>query len=320
MQTRTLGKSNIKVSALGLGCWAIGGPSWRGDLAMGWGEVDDNESIAAIHRAIDLGVNFIDTANSYGCGHSERVIGEALQGKRDNVIIATKFNSVFDEEKKQGLGSDATPEGIRSACDASLERLQTDCIDLYQFHDGQHDLEKAIVVRQTLEELVDAGKIRFYGWSTDDAERAELFAQGEHCTAIQQAFNLFGGRDDTLEVCEQNNLASINRCPLDMGLISGKYKSDSTISKSDIRSRFWNLTGGEHAQKLELMQQIKNILTEDGRTAIQGALAWLWARSEVMIPIPGFRTVAQIEENAASLNYDPLTEDQMKRIATILDN
>ena len=192
MLTRTLGRSGIKVSAMGLGCWAIGGPAWRDGKATGWGEVDDNESIAAIHRAIDLGVNFLDTANSYGCGHSERVIGQALQGKRDQVIIATKFNGVFDEETRQGLGSDATPEGIRSACDASLERLQTDRIDLYQFHDGMHDLDKSVTVRQTLEELVAAGKILWYGWSTDDAERAVLFAQGEHCTAIQQAFNLFG--------------------------------------------------------------------------------------------------------------------------------
>src|SRR5450759_4585037 len=132
---RTLGRSGIEVSALGMGCWAIGGPYWSGETPNGWGEVDDEESIRAIHKAIELGINLFDTANVYGAGHSERVLGRAFEGRRTQVVIATKFNAVFDETSRQVTGSDTTPAGIRAACEASLHRLNTDYIDLYQFHD-----------------------------------------------------------------------------------------------------------------------------------------------------------------------------------------
>ena len=126
--TRKLGRSGIEVSALGMGCWAIGGPFWSGTTPHGWGEVDDAESERAIHRAIDLGATFFDTANVYGAGHSERVLGRALAGQRQRVVIATKFNAVFDESTRQVTGADASPAGIRRACDESLRRLKTDYI------------------------------------------------------------------------------------------------------------------------------------------------------------------------------------------------
>ena len=144
---RTLGRSGIQVSAMGLGCWAIGGPFWRGDVAVGWGKVDDDESVRAIHCALDLGITFFDTADVYGAGHSERVLGRALSACRDKVIIATKFGNTFDETSKQITGADASPEYIRRACEASLRRLNTDHIDLYQFHDGGYNLEHAGEVR-----------------------------------------------------------------------------------------------------------------------------------------------------------------------------
>ncbi len=175
---RALGRSGIEVSALGMGCWAIGGPFWAGETPLGWGEVDDEESIRAIHAALDRGVNFFDTANVYGAGHSERVLGRAIAGRRSHVVIATKFNSVFDESTRQVTGTDASPEGIRKACEESLRRLNTDYIDLYQFHDNDYPAEKAAPVRETLEKLAQAGKIRAYGWSTDYVDKAEAFAQG----------------------------------------------------------------------------------------------------------------------------------------------
>ena len=122
---RRLGKSDIQVSAMGLGGWAIGGPFWSGDNAVGWGKIDDNESIRAIHKALELGVTFFDTADVYGAGHSERVLARALEGKRDQVVIATKFGNMFNEETKHITGSDASPEYIRKACEASLKRLNT---------------------------------------------------------------------------------------------------------------------------------------------------------------------------------------------------
>jgi aryl-alcohol dehydrogenase-like predicted oxidoreductase len=140
--TRQLGADEIP--AIGMGCWAIGGPFWFGTQPLGWGEVDDNESIAAIHKALDLGVSFFDTANIYGCGHSERVLGTALKGVREQVIIATKFGNTFDESTRQKTGQDASPEGIRRACDESLQRLGATYIDLYQFHLNDYDPEKAV--------------------------------------------------------------------------------------------------------------------------------------------------------------------------------
>ncbi len=182
MFRRPLGRSGIEVSAMGMGCWAIGGVFWRGDHGVGWSVVDDDESVRSIHRALDLGVTFFDTADVYGCGHSERVLGRALQGRRDEVVIATKFGTMFDEKTKQAGEGCGDPEYVRRACEASLDRLGTEVIDLYQFHRAEWDTTEAVAVREVLEELVAEGKIRWYGWSTDDPERARLFAEGPHWT------------------------------------------------------------------------------------------------------------------------------------------
>jgi aryl-alcohol dehydrogenase-like predicted oxidoreductase len=173
---RKLGRSGIEVSPMGLGCWAIGGPFWAGETPLGWGKVDDEESVRAIHAALDLGVNLFDTANVYGAGHSERVLARAFAGIRSRVVIATKFSAVFDETTRQLTGSDTSPAGIRAACEDSLHRLNTDYIDLYQFHDNDFPPDKAEPVRETLERLVEEGKIRAYGWSTDYPVRVEVFA------------------------------------------------------------------------------------------------------------------------------------------------
>ena len=313
MLRRTLGRSGIEVSALGLGCWAIGGPAWRDDMPIGWSKVDDSESIRAIHRALELGVNFFDTANVYGCGHSEEVLGKALVGRRDQVVIATKFGPVFDADTKQAFGQDASPAGIHLACEASLSRLRTDRIDLYQLHIANLELEPAAVVRDTLEELVSARNIRWYGWSTDNAERARFFADGPHCTAIQQSFNVFGGNAETLAVCETCNLASVVRSPLAMGMLTGKFTHDSKLPADDVRSR-WNFATGEQASKLDMLETIRDALTTGGRTLAQGALGWLWARSEQTVPIPGFKTVQQVEENAAAMRFGALESEQMEEI------
>jgi aryl-alcohol dehydrogenase-like predicted oxidoreductase len=316
--TRKLGRSGIEVSALGFGCWAIGGPFWNEEgRPVGWGQVDDDESIRAIHRALDLGITFFDTANVYGCGHSERILGRALADRRDKVVIATKFGRVFNEGTRKIIGSDATPEHIRQACEASLRRLNTDYIDLYQFHLGGYGPAEAQPVRDVLEGLVAKGKIRAYGWSTDDPERARIFAEGAHCTAVQQRLNIFEGSDETLAVCEEFNLASINRGPLGRGLLTGKFTPDSKFPEDDLR-RNWDFTGGEQAEGLQKLQAIRDVLTRDGRTLAQAALGWLWARSQQTIPIPGFKTVAQIEENVGAMKFGPLSDEQMQEIDELL--
>ena len=313
MVTRQLGRSGIEVSAMGLGCWAIGGPIWRDGEPRGWGDVDDSESVRAIHRALDLGVTFFDTADVYGAGHSEHIVGQALAGRRDRVVIATKFGNTFDEATRTGTGTDASPDYIRRACDASLRRLQTDHIDLYQFHVGTYDPVEAGIVRDVLEDLVAAGKIRAYGWSTDDPDRARIFAEGPHCSAIQQRLNIFEGNQQTLMVCEELNLASVNRGPLGMGLLTGKFNADSVLPASDVRHD-WNLREGERAERLAKLQALRDVLVSDGRTLAQAALGWLWARSDKTVPIPGFKTVGQVEENAGAMRFGMLSEEQMEMV------
>ncbi len=321
---RKFDKSGLEVSALGLGCWAIGGPFWAGETPLGWGEVDDAESIRAIHRGLDLGVTFFDTANVYGAGHSERVLARALAGRRNQVVIATKFNALFDEETRQVTGSDTSPAGIRQACEGSLRRLETDYIDVYLFHDNGFPPEKAQPVRDTLEALVKEGKIRTYGWSTDFPKSAEFFAQGEHCAATEVELNVLDDNPAILDICEKHNLAAINRGPLAMGLLTGKYAAGTGVSIDDVRgqkSPEWMKyfkDGQANPEFLEKIAAVREILTSNGRTLAQGALAWLWARSETNIPIPGFRTVKQVEENAKAMQFGPLTQAQVEEIDALI--
>jgi aryl-alcohol dehydrogenase-like predicted oxidoreductase len=314
---RVLGRSGIEVSALGLGCWAIGGAVWRDQKPFGSAGTDDGESLRALHRALDLGINFFDTANSYGAGHSERLMGKAFEGRRDEVVIATKFGFSFDEEARTIGPERYDPESVRSDCEASLRRLRTNRIDLYQFHIKRCDPSMAVSLREVLEGLVDAGMIRSYGWSTNFPENAAIFAEGARCTAIQQSFSVFGGTEETLAFCEKRNLASILRGPLEKGLLSGKFSPDTTFPSDDIRHS-WNMKDDSHSEQLRKMAAIRDVLSSGGRTAAQGALCWLWAKSPVMIPIPGFRTVVQVEENAGAMSFGPLSDAEMEEIDGLL--
>jgi aryl-alcohol dehydrogenase-like predicted oxidoreductase len=303
---------------MGLGCWAIGGP-WRWlDGQGGWGDIDDNESIRAIHTALDLGVNFFDTAATYGTGHSEQILARALEGKRDKVVIATKFGfNVNETEKHVTMRTDDHLQYVRGECEDSLRRLNTDVIDLYQLHVWDYPIEKVPAMVDVLESLVKEGKIRFYGWSTDDAEGARLFAKGEHCVAIQHDLNVVLDTPEMLALCEELNLASVNRSPLARGALSGKYSKGNVFPQNDVRNDEWSR---DHffAPTLDQLDAIREILTSEGRTLVQGALAWIWARSEKTIPIPGFKTVAQVEENAKAMEFGPLSKEQMKEIDSLL--
>lgn len=210
-QKRTLGRSGMSVSMIGAGMWAIGGPAYRDGNPIGWGEVDDDESVAAINTSLDSGITFFDTANIYGAGHSERVLGRALAGRRDEVVIATKFGNLFDEATRQATGRDASAGSIRAQCDASLNRLGIDVIDLYQFHVGDYDIGKVDDVVATLEDLVDMGKIRWFGWSTDDPARIATFARSPHCTAAQVHFNVIDDNAAIVQAVEEHHLAGVNR-------------------------------------------------------------------------------------------------------------
>jgi len=321
--TRQLGKSGIQVSAMGLGCWAIGGPFTNMEgVPVGWSDVDDNESIRAIHRALDLGVNFFDTADVYGTGHSEEILGKALTERRDKVVIATKFGNVFDSETRQCTSKDGSPEYVREALEASLRRLNTKYIDLYQFHIGGYPPEKADRTRDVLEELVKEGKIRGYAWSTDVLESVKVFAEGPNCIAVQQQLNVFGGNDEILTLCKEKNLASVNRSPLAMGLLTGKFQESTRFPANDVRRHVEWFEGFKEGKPnpewLKKLDAIREILTSGGRILAQGALAWIWGRSEKTIPIPGFKTVRQVEENATAMQFGSLNAEQMREIDALL--
>jgi aryl-alcohol dehydrogenase-like predicted oxidoreductase len=320
---RLLGRSGIEVSDIGYGCWAIGGPVTMDGKADGWGAVDDGESTAAIRRAFDLGVRLFDTADVYGAGHSEEVLGRALSGRRDEAVIATKFGYTFDTGQQAITGEDVSGGYIRQACRASLRRLATDRIDLYQLHVGDLPADRAQEVAGALEGLVSDGLIRAYGWSTDDPRRAAAFAGDSRCTAIQHDLNVLDDAPDMLAVCDSFGLASIARTPLAMGLLSGKYTAASQLPADDVRAaQPWvgYFTGGRPAPEwLERLEAIRAVLTGGGRTLAQGALCWLLARGPRIVPIPGIRTVAQAEQNAAVLRLAPLTPAEVDEIGRLLD-
>lgn len=319
---RTLGRSDLPVSALGIGCWAIGGPWTFLGGAAGWGVVDDDESVAALHAAFASGVTFYDTAANYGAGHSERILARAFTDRRDKVVIATKFGYAVDEANKAvgPYGDDTTGDVItplRADCEASLRRLDTDVIDLYQFHVNDYAPEKAAAVVDALEGLVKDGLIRYYGWSTDHPASARVFAQGEHCVSVQNNMNVIHDAPDIIAVCDEFNLASINRGPLGMGLLTGKYQKGAKWAADDVRNADW-VQDGFVGPILDNLDALRDILTSEGRTLAQGALAWLWARSEHTIPIPGVRTVAQAKENAGAMQFGPLTAAQVAEIDGLL--
>jgi len=332
MFKRRLGRSNLEVSAMGLGCWAMGGPwNWLeadgSKEPVGWGQVDDAESIRAIHYALDAGINFFDTAANYGCGRSERVLSQAVAGRRDKVILATKFGYVVDEENRIVSETEDIVNRIRQECESSLRNLKTDYIDLYQFHKGDYDPGKAAEVRDVLEKLVEEGKIRWYGWSTDNPEGARVFAQGQHCTAIQHWMNMNManiniGYDlpQMLAVCEEHDQASINRSPLVSGMMTGKFNLDTTFPEDDVRHG-WDLRTGRSPQNLQRIEAVRKMFADAGevRTQAQIALAWIWTRSERAIPIPGFKTVAQVKENIQAMEFGLLSKEQMKKIDEIYE-
>ncbi|MBL8165469.1 MAG: aldo/keto reductase [Anaerolineae bacterium] len=320
MDNRILGRSNLPVSPLGMGCWAIGGV-WRFlNIQAGWGEVDDAESIRTIQHALNSGITFFDTAANYGTGHSEHILGQALGARRSEAVIATKFGFSVDEEAKH-VTHYPTPEKVisqvRAECEASLRRLGTDYIDLYQLHVWDYPLDFAPALREELEKLVRDGKIRFYGWSTDSVEAARIFAQGPHCVAVQHDLNVVRDAPEMLSLCDQFNLASVNRTPLARGALTGKYSKETIFAANDVRTDTWArenilLPAFEH------LDALRDILTSGGRTLAQGALGWVWARSSRTIPIPGIRTVKQVDDNAGALAFGPLSADQMRQIEELV--
>lgn len=309
---------------IGLGCWAIGGAFEDLGRPAGWGDVDDNESLRALQAGLEMGVEFLDTANIYGAGHSERIVGQAVRARREDVVICTKFGILCDEQTKKTTGLIETAQDIRTSCEDSLRRLQTDYIDILLFHVSDFPPEKAPMVLECLEQLVEEGKLRGYGWSTPDPQRAALFAQGEHCVGFEFPENVLEDDAAMLGLCERPPLSAICRTPLAMGLLTGKYNSETQFRPGDLRGKggapwmTYYHDGKPDEQMLERLAAIREILTSDGRTLAQGCLCWVLGRGEYTIPIPGFRTEKQVRENVAALEFGALKPQQMQQIEAIL--
>jgi aryl-alcohol dehydrogenase-like predicted oxidoreductase len=321
---RTWKRLGLESSALGLGCWPVSGTWNDPDAARGWIGVTDEESIRAIRAAVEHGVTLFDTADTYGAGHSERLLGEALRGRRERVLIATKFGHTFDEERRATLPEvDGSPAYLRRAVEASLRRLGTDRIDLYQLHIWDHPLERAEEVVGALERLVDEGKIRTYGWSTDRLAGVQAFARGPRCGAAQVMLNPFEGNDPLNALCEAEGLAMLCRSPLAMGLLSGKYDGGAALPKDDVRaSNFpwiaWFKDGRATPAFTQRLAAAREVLRSGGRTLVQGALAWIWAKSPAAIPIPGFKSVAQAVENARAMEKGPLGAAEAAEVSRLI--
>jgi aryl-alcohol dehydrogenase-like predicted oxidoreductase len=311
-----------------MGCWAIGGPLIMAGAEAGWGVVDDAESTRAIHAALEHGAGFFDTAANYGAGHSERILGKALSGRRDQAVIATKVGHKVDEAARTVDYYGATEADsdvaahLRADLENSLRRLQTDYVDVYLLHTWGLSIERALEARDVFEDLVKDGKIRTYGWSTDRVDAIAAFSTGPGCGVLEQELNVLTGNAELTALAEKLNLGNINRAPLGMGVLTGKITPETRFGDGDVRQKvdwFPGIKDGRANQEwLDALASIRELLTSSGRTLAQGALAWIWGRSPNTVPIPGFRTVAQVEENAKAMEFGPLTPDQMAQIDRIL--
>ncbi|WP_419907058.1 aldo/keto reductase [Hoeflea sp.] len=317
---------------MGIGTWAMGGPFFSGEkwvlpkgTPIGYGSAKDSVSIRALHCALECGAKLIDTADAYGAGHCERVIGKAIKGRRDQVFLATKFGNVIDEERKELIGQKWSERYISDACEASLRRLQTDVIDLYQLHISDLPIDAAQGVAETLEKLRGEGKIRSFGWSTDDPERVRSWSAIDGAVVAQFNMNVFQPAPQMLKICDANDLTALIRLPLAMGLLSGKYTPESRLPADDIRSagpdwqRYFLKSGGANQEWTERLEAIREILTSGGRTLVQGALGWIWAQSERAVPIPGIRNEEQARENLGAMEFGPLSRDQVTEIDALLE-
>ena len=314
MELRRLGRSGIKVSPLGLGTARMAGLGWSEDKVPQLSSQAKRDVVRQIQVAIDLGVTFFDTADNYGQGLSEQILGEALRGRRDGIVVATKFGEdpKPDQDDPWSLETDC----VERKCEASLRRLEVECIDLYLLHRRDYPLKRASALMEVLEKLVLAGKIGYYGWSTDDVERARLFASGKHCIAIEHRLNIFNDNAGMLDLCREQDLASLNRVPLLMGVLTGRWSPETKLDERDPRAQWF-----EHEDFLKVLdqaQQIEPYLTSDGRSYVQGALGWIWARSPLTIPLPGFRTIEQIQELVHAQQFGPLPMHIMQALAELV--
>lgn len=294
MQTRRLGHSDLHLTAVGLGTWAIGGSGW----AYAWGPQDDAESIATIRRALDMGINWIDTAPTYGLGHSEEIIGQAIAGRQDRVIIATKCGLVWDVDGTAPYGR-LEAVSIHREVEASLRRLNVETIDLFQIHwpDPDKDIEEAW---SAIADLVKEGKVRYGGVSNFSIEQLKRVQAIHPVASLQSPYNMLrrGIEKELLTYCVANDIGVIGYSPLQSGLLTGKFTKErvANLPDDDWRKRNHRFREPELSVNLAFVEQLKPIAERSGMSLAQMTIAWVLRRPEVTATIVGARHPFQIEE------------------------